>query len=71
MIGHIKGMVDGGGSPPLFFSITSLEGEPQFKGGPAAEAVLPEHQRHRRRDRQGAAKALLDSAIAEHFQAAQ
>jgi hypothetical protein len=34
MIGHLKGMLDDGESPPLFFSVTSLKGEPQFKGGP-------------------------------------
>jgi hypothetical protein len=34
MVGHIKGMVEAGGSPPLFFSITSQAGVPQLKGGP-------------------------------------
>jgi hypothetical protein len=34
MVGHIKGMLEDGGPSPLFFSITSMEGEPQFKGGP-------------------------------------
>lgn len=35
MVGHIKGMLEDGG-PPLFFSVTSIEAEPQFKGGPLA-----------------------------------
>ena len=34
VIGHIKGMVEDGESPPLFFSVTSLAGETQLKGGP-------------------------------------
>jgi hypothetical protein len=34
MVGHIKGMFTDGQSPPLFFSVTSLDGEAQFKGGP-------------------------------------
>lgn len=37
MVGHVKGVVEDGESPPLFFSITSLEGEPQLKGGPLAQ----------------------------------
>jgi hypothetical protein len=37
MVGHIKGVMEDGGSPPLFFSVTSLGGESQFKGGPLAE----------------------------------
>jgi hypothetical protein len=36
MVGHIKGMLEDGGPAPLFFSVTSIEGEPQFKGGPLA-----------------------------------
>jgi hypothetical protein len=34
MVGHIKGMLTDGESPPLFFSATSLDREAQFKGGP-------------------------------------
>jgi hypothetical protein len=34
MVGHIKGILEDGGSPPLFFSVTSRTGEPQMKGGP-------------------------------------
>ncbi|MBN2026655.1 MAG: hypothetical protein JW854_07860 [Actinobacteria bacterium] len=34
MVGHIKGVIEDAESPPLFFSITSLTGEPQLKGGP-------------------------------------
>ena len=34
MVGHIKGMVEDGGSSPLFFSLTSLDSDPQYKGGP-------------------------------------
>ena len=34
MVGHIKGMLTDGQSPPLFFSVTSLDGEAQLKGGP-------------------------------------
>jgi len=37
MVGHIKGVIEDGESPPLFFSITSLEGEPQLKGGPLVQ----------------------------------
>ena len=37
MIGHIKGVVEDGESPPLFFSSTSLAGEPQLKGGPLVQ----------------------------------
>jgi hypothetical protein len=37
MIGHIKGVLEDGDSPPLFFSVTSLTGEPQLKGGPLAQ----------------------------------
>ncbi|MEW6553791.1 MAG: hypothetical protein AB1384_05855 [Actinomycetota bacterium] len=41
MVGHIKGMLEDGGPSPLFFSVTSLEAEPQIKGGPlAAQAGL-------------------------------
>jgi len=36
MVGHIKGVMEDGESPPLFFSVTSLGGEPQLKGGPLA-----------------------------------
>ncbi len=32
--GHIKGMAEGAGPSPLFFSLTSLDREPRFKGGP-------------------------------------
>jgi len=38
MVGHIKGMLEDGGPSPLFFSVTSLEAEPQFKGGPLRTA---------------------------------
>jgi len=38
MVGHIKGMLEDGGPSPLFFSVTSIEGEPQFKGGPLKTA---------------------------------
>ena len=34
MAGHIKGMLEDGESQPLFFSLTSLDGEAQLKGGP-------------------------------------
>lgn len=34
IIGHIKGMLEDGVSPPLFFSLTSLAGEASLKGGP-------------------------------------
>jgi len=34
MVGHIKGMVEDGGPSPLFFSLTSLDSDPQYKGGP-------------------------------------
>jgi len=34
MVGHVKGMIEDGGPSPLFFSVTSLEAQPQFKGGP-------------------------------------
>ena len=37
MVGHIKGVMEEGASQPLFFSVTSLGGEPQLKGGPLAE----------------------------------
>ncbi|RJP35159.1 MAG: hypothetical protein C4536_01325 [Actinobacteria bacterium] len=37
IIGHIKGIVEDGESPPLFFSATSLSGEPQLKGGPLGQ----------------------------------
>ncbi len=36
-VGHIKGMVEDGESPPLFFSLTSLDAEPGLKGGPLKE----------------------------------
>lgn len=32
-IGHIKGMAAAPGEEPLFFSLTRLEGQPEFKGG--------------------------------------
>jgi hypothetical protein len=38
MVGHIKGMLEDGGPSPLFFSVTTLETEPQFKGGPLRTA---------------------------------
>lgn len=34
MAGHIKGILEDGESPPLFFSVTSLDKEAQLKGGP-------------------------------------
>ena len=34
MVGHIKGMVEDEGPSPLFFSLTSLDSDPQYKGGP-------------------------------------
>lgn len=37
-VGHIKGMVEGGGAPPLFFSLTSLDESPRLKGGPLPRA---------------------------------
>jgi len=37
MVGHIKGVLEDGDSPPLFFSITSITGEPQLKGGPLVQ----------------------------------
>jgi len=32
LIGHIKGMIDGGNAGSLFFSLTSFNKEPHFKG---------------------------------------
>ena len=38
LIGHIKGILEDGESPPLFFSLTGLASGPQFKGGPLRPA---------------------------------
>ncbi|MBC7229909.1 MAG: hypothetical protein H5T74_05910 [Actinobacteria bacterium] len=38
-VGHIKGMVEDGESPPLFFSLTSLDAEAGLKGGPLKEGA--------------------------------
>jgi len=72
LVGHIKGMVEDGGSPPLFFSITSLAGEVKMKGGPLKSAtrlvmsmtvivagITAED-----------AGASLEDALAEHFKPA-
>ncbi|MDD3718978.1 MAG: hypothetical protein PHP28_10000 [Actinomycetota bacterium] len=34
MVGHIKGMVESEAQKPLFFSLTSLDSAPRYRGGP-------------------------------------
>ena len=70
MIGHIKGMVDGQGSESLFFSLTSLEGKPRFKGEiaqpePALRLSINVIVAGIDKER---ANRLLECAVAEHFQ---
>ena len=33
LIGHVKGLLDAGGAGRLFFSVTSFEQAPRYKGG--------------------------------------
>ncbi len=37
-VGHVKGMMTGGGGEPLFFSITTLENNLRFQGGPLGDS---------------------------------
>ncbi len=69
MSGHLKGMLDDGESPPLFFSITSLKGEPQFKGGPLKnkETLSLSVTVIAAGIDKGEASRILDVAIAEGF----
>ena len=69
LIGHIKGMVEGKGDPPLFFSLTSLDGKPQLKGGilqPQSGLRLSMNVIIAGIDKRQASK-LLESTLADFF----
>lgn len=69
MIGHVKGMVEDGVSQPLFFSLTSLDGEPRFKGGPIrSQSGLRLSMNVIAAGIDGeSASLVLDGALSEHF----
>lgn len=67
MVGHVKGMVEAEGEPPLFFSLTSLDSEPQYKGGPlrpGSFSVLSMNIIVAGIDKVAAAEILKDAAAA-------
>jgi hypothetical protein len=69
LVGHIKGMLEGEGSPALFFSLTSLDGEPRFKGGPLRPSSglrLSMNVIVAGIDEKTAG-VMLESALAQHF----
>jgi hypothetical protein len=71
MIGHIKGILEDGASPPLFFSITSLDGDVQLKGGPLKEGELILNITVIVAGLEKAeVEKLLTDTFAEHFQSA-
>lgn len=73
MVGHIKGMLEDGESPPLFFSLTSLEGEPRLKCG----SLKPRPRLALSINvivagiAAGEAAALLQASLARHFRSSR